>query len=158
MAPNFLLLGDLNLDFDRPRTDRKAIDEEIRKLNQGVFGDKDARRIYFPFLDSHPVAKKVFTTNARSNQTFDQIGFFLGAAEERLPNDLWKTRIVAGDPDGFDYGVFNFADLFARAIERKPYVRLPKPRKVALGKKFENSVSDHLPIWVRIPRPGFASP
>lgn len=158
VAPNFLLLGDLNLDFDRPRKDRKAIDGEIRKLNQDVFGDKDARRIYFPFLDPHPVAKKVFTTNARSNQTFDQIGFFLGAEEGHLPNDLWKVRIGADKPDGFNYGVFNFADLFARALMDKPYVSLTKAQKGALGEKFEHSVSDHLPIWVRIPRPGFAPP
>lgn len=156
VAPNFLLLGDLNLDFDRPGKDRKAIDGEIRKLNQEVFGNKDARRIYFPFLDPHPVTKKVFTTNARSNQTFDQIGFFLGAKERRLPNDLWRTRIDVDDLDGFDYGVFNFADLFARALKHKPYASLTKDEKKALGKKFENSVSDHLPIWVRIPRPGFA--
>lgn len=158
VAPNFLLLGDLNLDFDKPRKDRKAIDGEIRKLNQEVFGSKNVRRIYFPFLDPHPVAKKVFTTNARSNQTFDQIGLFLGAKEVRLPNDLWTDRIGADHPDGFDYGVFNFADLFARALKNKPYASLTKARKDALGKKFEDSVSDHLPIWVRIPRPGFAPP
>lgn len=157
VAPNFLLLGDLNLDFDKPRKDRKAIDDEIRKLNKDVFGSKNTRRIYFPFLDPHPIAKKVLPTNARSNQTFDQIGFFLGAKEKRLPNDLWTDRIDADDPDGFDYGVFSFADLFARAIKGKSYVDLTKAQKDALGKKFENSVSDHLPIWVRIPRPGFES-
>ena len=155
VAPNFLLLGDLNLDFDQPGKDRKAIDEKIRKLNKKVFGDKNARRIYFPFLDPRPPAKKVFTTNARSNQTFDQIGFFLGARERRLPNDLWKDKIGAGDMDGFDYGVFNFADLFARALKKTPYADLTTDEKKALGKKFEHSVSDHLPIWVRIPRPGF---
>jgi endonuclease/exonuclease/phosphatase family metal-dependent hydrolase len=158
VAPNFLLLGDLNLDFDQPRKDRKAIDQEMRKLNKDVFGSKNERRIYFPFLDEHPLAKKVFTTNARSNQTFDQIGFFLGAKERRLPNDLWKARIGAGDLDGFDFGVFNFADLFARALKNKSYVSLTKAEKKALGKKFEHTVSDHLPIWVRIPRPGFESP
>lgn len=53
------------------------------------------------------------------------------------------------------------AHLLRHTILRKTaneYVRLSKEEKKALGKKFEHSVSDHLPIWVRIPRPGFAPP
>jgi endonuclease/exonuclease/phosphatase family metal-dependent hydrolase len=155
VAPNFLLLGDLNLNFDRPRKDRKAIDDRIRALNQKALGDANVRRIYFPFLDQHPVAKKVFRTNARETETFDQIGFFKGPDEQRLPNDLWRAKMDGARPDGFDYGVFNFADLFARTLMNTPYSRLSKAQKKALGEKFEHSVSDHLPIWVRIPRPGF---
>jgi hypothetical protein len=156
VTPNFLLLGDLNLNFDQPRKDRAAIDERIRKYNMEAFGDAEVRRIYFPFLDAHPVSGKVLRTNARASETYDQIGFFRGPEEERLPNDPWKATIADGGPDDFDYGVFNFADLFARALEGEAYARLDKDQKKSLGKKFEHSVSDHLPIWVRIPRPGFA--
>jgi endonuclease/exonuclease/phosphatase family metal-dependent hydrolase len=158
VAPNFILMGDLNLNFDKPRKDRERIDALIRTFNQEAFGNPNVRRIYFPFLDKHPVAGKVFRTNARDSQTFDQVGFFRGAKEKSLPNDKWKTLIRDGGPDGFDYGVFHFADLFAQALLNKPYARLTKAEKDKLGKKFEHSVSDHLPIWVRLPRPGFAPP
>ena len=158
VAPNFLLLGDLNLAFEQPRKDREKIDAVIRKYNKEAFGDANVRRVYFPFIDTHPVTKKDIRTNARDSQTFDQIGFFRGADERRLPNDPWRTLINTAEPDGFDYGVFNFADLFARALKNKAYTKLTKAEKKALGKKFENSVSDHLPIWVRLPRPGFAPP
>lgn len=158
VAPSFILLGDLNLDFDQPRKDREKIDAVIRKYNKEAFGKANVRRVYFPFIDAHPITNENIRTNARDNQTFDQIGFFRGAEERRLPNDLWKALIKAAEPDGFDYGVFNFADLFARALKNKAYARLTKAEKKALGKKFEHSVSDHLPIWVRLPRPGFAPP
>ncbi len=156
VAPNFILLGDLNLNFDNPKKDRVDIDDFMRESNQRTFGNPNVRRIYFPFLDSHPVEKRVLTTNARADETFDQAGFFLGVGEKRLPNDLWKTEIKPDRPDGFNYGVFDFADLFARATTGKAYRRLTKAQKNTLGKKFEHSVSDHLPIWVRLPRPGFA--
>ena len=156
VTPNFVLMGDLNLDFDDPEKDGKRIGAQIRAGNAGIFGDPEARRIYFPFIDQHPNFPEVFTTNARANQTFDQIAFFNGAAETRLPNDRWHERIGEDGPDGFDYGVFDFAELFARALLNKSYVKLSKDQRTALGKKFEHSVSDHLPIWVRLPRPGFA--
>lgn len=156
VTPNFILMGDLNFHFDKPTKDRKRVDAQIRAGNATVFGDPEARRIYFPFIDAHPKFKKVLRTNARANQTFDQIAFFNGAEETRLPNDLWHKRVGKDGPDGFDYGVFNFAELFAQTLLGKSYLRLTKDEKKALGKKFEHSVSDHLPIWVRIPRPGFA--
>ena len=144
------------MKFDKPEKDRVEIDTFIRESNKRTFGNPNVRRIYFPFLDPHPVGKKVFTTNARADETFDQAGFFLGAKEKRLPNDLWKAEIKPDRPDGFDYGVFDFSDLFARATMGKAYQELTKEQKNALGKKFEHSVSDHLPIWIRLPRPGFA--
>jgi endonuclease/exonuclease/phosphatase family metal-dependent hydrolase len=158
VAPSFILLGDLNLDFDQPRKDRKKIDAVIRKYNKEALGNANVRRVYFPFIDAHPITSENIRTNARDNQTFDQIGFFRGKKERRLPNDLWKPLIKTAELDGFDYGVFNFADLFARALKNKAYARLTKAEKEAFGKKFEDSVSDHLPIWVRLPRPGFVPP
>ncbi|MCH7681191.1 hypothetical protein IID10_17800, partial [candidate division KSB1 bacterium] len=132
VAPNFLLLGDLNLAFEQPRKDREKIDAVIRKYNKEAFGDANVRRVYFPFIDTHPVTKKDIRTNARDSQTFDQIGFFRGADERRLPNDPWRTLINTAEPDGFDYGVFNFADLFARALKNKAYTKLTKAEKKAL--------------------------
>ena len=158
VAPNFILLGDLNLKFDKPGSDRGVIEERIRHFNTEAFGDPDRRRVYFPFIDPHPRTGKVIRTAARSEQTFDQIAFFRASAEERLPDDRWRAVVDPGNPDGFDYGVFNFADLFARAIKGKPYQALTKAERSELGNQFQHSVSDHLPIWVRIPRPGFAPP
>ena len=64
LTPNFILMGDLNLNFDNPRRDGKRIDAKLRDLNQEGFGNPAVRRIYFPFLDKHPVRKKVLRTNA----------------------------------------------------------------------------------------------
>ncbi len=158
VTPNFVLLGDLNLNFDDPSKDRARIDDSLRERNKQAFGDKNIRRLYFPFLDPHPVTGEVFRTNARATQTYDQIGFFLGRKQPCLPNDQWRKLVKKGGPDNFDYGVFKFSDLFARATLKKPYGKLTKSEEEGLGKKFEHSVSDHLPIWVRIPRPGFAPP
>lgn len=158
VAPNFILLGDLNLDLDNPEKDREKIFSFIRNLNKEVFGDSNAKRVYFPFIDKHPVTGKLIRTNARHNQTFDQIAFFRGAKEKKLPNHRWKTLIDGSDADAFEYGVFNFADLFAKAIMGKAYLGLKKAERTKLGKYFENSFSDHMPIWVRIPRPGFKTP
>ena len=159
VAPNFILLGDLNLNFDDPDSDRPAIEKQIRQSNERAFGDPNSRRVYFPFIDPHPVAKEVFTTNARENQTFDQIAFFRAEDEARLPDDRWGAKIGQLGLDGFDYGVFNFTELFAQSLRGGSFKDdLTKAQQKALSKKFEHSVSDHLPIWVRIPRPGFAPP
>lgn len=158
VTPSFILMGDLNLNFDKPRTDRKRIDARIRLTNQEAFGDPNVRRVYFPFLDEHPKLREQLRSNARGTETYDQIAFFRGKTEARLPNDTWRGHVGADGPDGFDYGVFEFADLFARTLRGRAYNSLTKKEKADLGKSFEHSVSDHLPIWVRIPRPGFAPP
>ena len=54
------------------------------------------------------------------------------------------------------FGVFDFADLFSQTMRGKSYRGLSADEKKNLGASFEHTVSDHLPIWVRIPRPGFA--
>ena len=158
IAPNFILLGDLNLDLDKPQKDREVVHDFIRGLNKEAFGNANARRVYFPFIDKHPQTGREIRTNARQNQTFDQIAFFRGSKEKRLPHDRWKTLIDPADPDAYEYGVFNFTDLFAKAIKGKAYLGLTKVQREDLGKHFEHSFSDHMPIWVRIPRPGFRTP
>jgi len=158
VAPNFILMGDLNLDLDKPVKDRAEINSYIRGLNDKVFGDKKAERVYFPFIDKHPETDKLIRTNARQNQTFDQIAFLRGAKEQQLPNKRWSKLVDWDDLDAFDFNVFNFADLFAKTIKGKAYLGLSKDERTELGKNFEHSVSDHMPIWVRIPRPGFRTP
>jgi endonuclease/exonuclease/phosphatase family metal-dependent hydrolase len=155
IAPNFVLLGDLNLDFDKPIKDREEIEAYIKGLNREVFGTDDASRIYFPFIDKHPLTNREIRTNARQNQTFDQIAFLRGEKEKRLPSHLERNSIDRSQPDGFDFGVFNFAELFARVIKGKAYHSLTKTEREGLGRHFEYSVSDHMPIWVRLTRPGF---
>lgn len=156
VTPNFVLLGDLNLDFDRPRVDRKRIDDQIRGLNTRHFGDTGERRVYFPFLDRHPKHRRFLRTNARASQTYDHIGFFRGAGEQRLPNDEWLDGWTPRrNPDAFEFGVFDFADLFSQTLRDKSYRGLSADEKKSLGASFEHTVSDHLPIWVRVPRPGF---
>ena len=70
--PNFVLLGDLNLDYDNPGRDRARIEERIKSLN----GELDGANVNFPFLDVHPGRQDIFRTNARMTETFDQIGLF----------------------------------------------------------------------------------
>ena len=157
VAPNFILLGDLNLNFDQPRKDHTRIAEFIRSLNAKVFKRAEARRIYFPFIDPHPATGRVLRSNARQNQTFDQIAFLRGKNQAGIPNDRWRDSMGTG-PDGFDYGVFNFVDLFATVLKGRKYLGLSKADKDELNPHFQHSVSDHMPIWVRIPRPGFVPP
>lgn len=157
VAPNFILLGDLNLNFDQPRKDHARIAEFLRSLNAKVFKRAEARRIYFPFIDPHTATDRVLRSTARQTQTFDQIAFLRGRREKLLPNNRWRASVGSG-PDAFDYGVFNFTDLFATALKGGKYLGLSKADRDDLNPLFQHSVSDHLPIWVRIPRPGFTTP
>ena len=122
--------------------DRKRINRNIRNLNQKVLGCSATRRIYFPFLDKHPRFDKSLRTNARANQTFDHFGFFNGAYVENLPNDQLRKRISSTkrnwNPDSYEYGVFDFTELFAQALKNKSYFRLSRSGKSRLGKKFEH--------------------
>ena len=145
--PNFILFGDLNLDYDNPDNDRARVEEHMKQFDgqsaEGV-------RVNFPFLDPHPGRTTVFRTNARMTETFDQIGLFF--RDRRFPPcDVNEDMGV--HPEGPDYGVFDFVNLFAKAVLGKPFVRLKKEEKTALVKRFEHKVSDHLPLWIRLPLP-----
>ena len=104
--PNFILLGDLNLDFDNPITDRNRIEHQIKSFNSEL----DGANVNFPFLDVHPTRNEVFRTNARLTQTFDQIGLF--NRDPRLPT-VADNAAMGSKPVGPDYGVFEFGDLFS---------------------------------------------
>ena len=107
-------------------------------------------RVNFPFLDPHPGRGEVFRTNARLSETFDQIGLFF--RDTRFPaHDLNPS--MGSRPDGPDYGVFDFVSLFAHALSGMSFRMLSKPDKLALLSKFEHKVSDHMPLWLRLPLP-----
>ena len=55
--------------------------------------------------------------------------------------------------DGFDYGVFNIAELIAEALHAKPIDQLTKTQRKAIYKKSEFDISDHMPAWIRLKRP-----
>ena len=147
--PNFLLMGDLNLDFDSER-DRDRVEASIKGVNEGW--DAGGIACNFPFLDTHDGQTEPFRTNARLSETFDQIGFF--SADARLPTH--DQNATAGRPDAihdWDYGVFNFVDLFSVALEGKPFSELSHARKKEFVPRFEHKVSDHMPLWLRLPLP-----
>ncbi|WP_417387435.1 endonuclease/exonuclease/phosphatase [Gimesia sp.] len=151
---NIVLLGDLNLDFDQPDNDRPRILRLIEKLNKT--GGKEVN-VYFPFLNEHPqcpdqqlqVENGILTTNARLSETFDQIGIF--SRDPRLKK--FKNQDAGKQPCGPDFGVFDFVNLFSEALLGKQFGKLPPKQAADFVKRFEHSVSDHMPLWYRIPLP-----
>ncbi len=160
---NAVLFGDLNLDYDNPASDLKRIIGVAKELrDQGRASEKQVR-VSFPFLFQHPNPNQplspdseIFRTNAKLTETFDQIAIF--TQDDRLSKRL-ETRHTGhanrgawnAAPQGPDYGVFNFTELFSKALTGKSYHDLSKAEQNALVKKFDFSVSDHLPIWLRMP-------
>ena len=144
---NFLLLGDLNLNFDNPKRDINHITKYLKEFDAN---SGDEFNVNFPFLDAHPTQDEVWRTNARKSETFDQIGFF--SNDERLPN--YKANEEAGtEENGFDYQVFDFVKLFGMATLGKPLADMSKSEKKGFLPKFEHKVSDHMPTWVQLPLP-----
>ena len=103
-------------------------------------------KINLPFLDAHPDQATVFRSNARRNQTYDQVAII--ARDKRLPPPHQNDEAGHGGADGFDYGMFDFVRLFLDSV--------PEATK-SNGKPdyslFEYDVSDHMPIWFRLPKP-----
>jgi hypothetical protein len=148
---NIILFGDLNLDFREADPRREVINKKIKKYNNTILKSSKAAKVNFPFLDVHPSLSGVFRTNARQNETYDQIGFF--NHDKRLP-DYKKNKTAGRSPGAFDFGMFNFVDLFAYALHGVPLQDIPRAKdRKTLFKKFEHDVSDHMPIWIRLPKP-----
>ncbi len=148
--PNLLLLGDCNLEFDDPETERPKIDAFLKSLNEDQLGKRGNAEINFPLLDVHPSHTDVFRTNARLKETYDQIAVIF--RDKRLPSHEANKK-AGSTADGFDYGVFNFVELFSQALYEAPFAALePQVRKQVLG-KFEHDLTDHLPVWIRLPMP-----
>ena len=147
-APNIILLGDLNLYFRAVDARRDAIEAEIKMIN-----DRDLKRrakIYFPFIDVHPERHEVFRSNARHSQSYDQIAIVSNDPRLPRPADKKKAGSVAG---GYDFGMFDFVNLFAEALHGKPFDRLTAKQQTALIARFQHDVSDHMPIWIRLAKP-----
>ena len=148
---NILFMGDCNLDFDDPETDRPEIDAFLKSLNEEELNGNGSATMNFPFLDVHPGEEEPYRTNARLAETYDQIAIIF--RDDRLPS--WEENVSAGEKaDGYDYGVFNFVEMFAQALYGKSYQSLSKSDKKKLVRKFEHDLTDHLPIWIRLPLPG----
>lgn len=148
--PNFILMGDMNLDFDNPVADRKRIEAHLKTFNDESGAEIN---INFPFLSVHQGRDTVFRTNARLTETFDQIGLF--CRDTRFPSHGANTTMGPGnDGRGPDFGVYDFVELFSVALTGKPFSAQSKAAKKKLLARFEHKVSDHLPLWFRLPLPG----
>lgn len=139
---NFLLLGDLNLEFEQADIERSEVDDHLRALNTTVLRSKKEPKVNFPLLSTHPVLGDI-RTNVRRDQTYDQIAFF--AHDPRLPTPDDNDTAGGGGPDGYDYGFFDFVELVRRAVPN-----LGNDTRVA---RIKHDISDHMPAWVRLPLP-----
>ncbi len=148
--PNFILMGDLNLDFDNPERDRPEIEQYIKTFNQEMQRSGESANVNFPFIDVHRDQKQPFRTNARLSETFDQIALF--SRDRRLPTYLDNPN-MGTQTRGPDYGVFNFSDLFREALAVAPLETLSRTELKAFYARFEHEVSDHLPLWLRLSLP-----
>lgn len=151
-AKDLILLGDLNFDLEEVDERRDWVSNLIRSLNKNVLKSARDPKVYFPFVDPHPRDGdgEVFRTNARKDQTYDQIAII--SHDKRLPAPGGRHRAGAS-ADGFNYGMFDFVELFAEAVHGQPFTALSASQRKALYKKFEHDVSDHMPIWIRVPIP-----
>jgi len=150
---DIMLLGDLNLDYDNPERDRERMLEVLKPVQTDL---GRTCNINFPFLDAHRQHGAVFNTNARMNQTFDQIGLFF--RDQRWPSEDQNELMPL--PSGESYGVFNFAELFAMALRGRTLTELfadPDFDKRDFYSFFEYNVSDHMPLWFRMPLPAESS-
>jgi hypothetical protein len=111
--PHMVVFGDLNLDFEQPEVDRPRITKHLKSINSAELSAKRAAALNLPFLDVHPGQTEVCRTNARQDQTFDQIIFV--SRDPRLPQSTANDSAGA-TADGYDFGCFDFADLFAQAL------------------------------------------
>lgn len=149
---NILLLGDMNLEFNDSNRKREEIDARLRSLNGNELSDEQSAKVNFPLLTPHPHHGQI-RTNAREDQTYDQIAFF-AAEDEDLPTVPDNAEAGQHGPDGYDYGVFSFTDLFAQVLHGRSFAELGKAQQDDIFSKSKADVSDHMPAWVRVPIPG----
>ncbi len=126
----------------------------IIELNSNLLTGQSAARVNFPFLDEHPDQTALFKTNANKDETFDHVAFFIDKNETGLPPITKNQHAGQGGLNSYDYGVFDFTKLFAKVIYGKNFFQLNKTQKRSIHSKCKADVSDHMPIWVRIPIPG----
>jgi len=148
---NLLMMGDCNLELKSAEAKRKEIDDDLKALNKKVLKSKKAAKVNFPLLTPHPKHGEL-KTNARQDQTYDQIAIF--AHDKRLPTSDDNKKAGTGGKDAYDYGVFRFTDLFARAIHDGDFKDLSESKQKDLFARSKADVSDHMPAWFRLPVPG----
>ena len=134
---SFVVMADLNLDFkSNVAKRRQAFEEYITTLNAQK---KLKAKVNFPFLDGG------YFTNARRDETFDHIAWI--TADDRLPRGRHNPQAGTLGADEYDYGMFDFVQAFVDA----------GPGCAADGSpdfdRFTHDFTDHMPIWVRLPRP-----
>lgn len=134
---SFVVMADLNLDFkSNVAKRRRAFEEYITTINT----EKNlVAKVNFPFLDGH------FFTNARRTETFDHIAWI--TADDRLPRGRHNHQAGTLGADEYDYGMFDFVQAFSDAGPGK------KPDGTPDFDRYTHDLTDHLPIWVRLPFP-----
>lgn len=148
---DMILFGDLNLDFSRPEKQRPQFDARLKELNGKLAPNDDPADFNFPFLDVHPKTGAVIRSNARLSETYDQIGII--RRDMRLPGHD-KNAKAGKKPDRFDFGVVDFVRLFQDALKSGQSVTtMTTAEKRKFVGSFEYDVSDHMPIWIRLPLP-----
>ena len=100
-------------------------------------------------LSEHP-QHGYLKTALRQKATYDQIGLFTN--DSRLPKSQ-DNQTAASTADGFNYGVFNIANLIGQALHGKNIEELTTTQRKAIFKKAEFDISDHMPIWMRLKKP-----
>lgn len=151
---NIIVMADLNMQFDNADNQYSDIVRRLIDLQSNLLTGQNAARVNFPFLDVHPTQTALFNTNARNSETFDHVAFFIDKNETGLPTVDANQQAGKKGLNGYDYGVFNFTELFSLAVHDTPFDELSKTQRNALLKNAEADVSDHMPIWVRLPIPG----
>ena len=134
---SFLLMADLNLDFQSNVDKRRAAFEEYMT---SINAEKGLNaKVNFPFLDGG------FLTNARRDQTFDHIAWI--TTDTRLPRGRHNDLAGTLGPDEYAYGMFDFVQAF---MDAGPGI---KPDGSPDYDRFTHDFTDHMPIWVRLPLP-----
>jgi hypothetical protein len=151
---NMVLFGDLNMDFESPESRYSDIVKLLIELNSNLLTGNSAARVNFPFLDIHPDQSMLFNTNARKSEAFDHIAFFIDKDEDGLPREDKNRRAGQDGANAYDFGVFDFPELFAQTLYDKSFYQLNKTEMKKVFSSSKADVSDHMPIWVRLPIPG----
>ena len=147
------------MDFNKKDNPRGIIDDRLKALNKGKLSAKKAGEVNWPLLSprpGHPGTDSAgyFPTNARASETYDHIGIFVDPAEKSLPRVSANSSVGKKGPDAYDYGVFRFTDLIREALKLKDAGQRTKKQEQDFYKRCNADVSDHLPVWVRLPIPG----
>ncbi len=151
---NMIVMADLNMQFKNEGQKWSDIIKLIIDLEKTKLRGNRAARVNFPFLNVHPKEIGLYRTNARKDETFDHVGIFIDRDEKGLPRDDHNKRASLDGPNGYDFGVFDFMELFSQSRHEKHFYQLTELQTSDLRKRAMADVSDHMPIWVRIPIPG----